>query len=202
MSDRLILFRSTGFMMSQRKSEQREQKDAKKTEKRAEIGMVEVEALTNTAYGFPLKYADNKTKAILTEKYVKAGVIDDISHIDFFIPRCLSPINSKMMPCIYGTAVLSAIKEMAGLVGKPLKQDFAVLGIYFDENDVNLLVRKITLSKGEQRAQTLSVTEIITSGAHGVLLYEGQIPPELMVPRITIGRMKSRGFGRIIIKWQ
>ena len=198
------MFRSMGFMMSQRKSEQRtEQKDVKKTERRAEIGMVEVEALTNTAYGFPLKYADNKTKAILTEKYVKAGVIDDISHIDFFIPRCLSPINSKMMPCIYGTAVLSAIKEMAGLAGKPLKHDFSVLGIYFDENDVNLLVRKITLNKGgEQRTQTLSITEIITSGAHGVLLYEGQVPPELMVPRITIGRMKSRGFGRIIIKWQ
>jgi len=189
-------------MMSQRKSEQRtEQKDVKK---RAEIGvgigMVEVEALTNIAYGFPLKYADNKTKEILTEKYVKAGITDDVSHIDFFIPRCLSPIANKMMPCIYGTAVLSAIKEMAGLAGKPLKYDFAVLGIYFDENDVNLLVRKIT--RGEQRTQTLSITEIITSGAHGVLLYEGQVPPELMVPKIIVGRMKSRGFGRIIIKWQ
>jgi len=196
------MFRSTGFMMSQRKSEQRtEQKDVKK---RAEIGvgigMVEVEALTNIAYGFPLKYADNKTKEILTEKYVKAGITDDVSHIDFFIPRCLSPIANKMMPCIYGTAVLSAIKEMAGLAGKPLKYDFAVLGIYFDENDVNLLVRKIT--RGEQRTQTLSITEIITSGAHGVLLYEGQVPPELMVPKIIVGRMKSRGFGRIIIKWQ
>lgn len=197
------MFRSTGFMMSQRKSEQRtEQKDVKKTERRTEIGMVEVEALTNIAYGFPLKYADNKTREILTEKYVKTGIIDDASHIDFFIPRCLSPIANKMMPCIYGTAVLSAIKEMAGLAGKPLKHDFAVLGIYFDENDVNLLVRKITLIKGEQRTQTLSITEIITSGAHGVLMYEGQVPPELMVPRITIGRMKSRGFGRIIIKWQ
>ncbi len=83
-------------MMSQRKSEQRtEQKDVKKTERRTEIGMVEVEALTNIAYGFPLKYADNKTKAILTEKYVKAGIIDDISHIDFFIPRCLSPIANN-----------------------------------------------------------------------------------------------------------
>jgi len=166
---------------------------------------VEVVAQTNVAYGFPLKYADNKTKAILTEKYVKTGVIDDISHIDFFIPRCLGPINGKMMPCIYGTAVLSAIKEMAGLAGRPLKHDyhdFSILGIYFDENDASLLVRKITLAKGEQRTQTLSITEIINSGAHGVLLYEGQIPPELMVPRITIGRMKSRGFGRIIIKWQ
>jgi len=197
------MFRNTGFKMSQRKSEQRtEQKDVKKTERRAEIGMIEVEALTNIAYGFPLKYVDNKTKTILTEKYVKTGVIDDINHIDFFIPRCLSPIADKMMPCIYGTAVLSAIKEMAGLAGKPLKHDFSILGIYFDENDVNLLVRKITLVKGEQRTQTLSITEIITSGTHGVLLYEGQIPPELMVPRITIGRMKSRGFGRIIIKWQ
>jgi hypothetical protein len=198
------MFRSTGFMMSQRKSEQRtEQKDVKK---RAEIGvgigMVEVEALTNIAYGFPLKYADNKTKEILTEKYVKAGIIDDVSHIDFFIPRCLSPIANKMMPCIYGTAVLSAIKEMAGLAGKPLKHDFSTLGIYFDESDVNLLARKITLVKGEQRTQTLSITEIITSGAHGVLLYEGQVPPELMVPKIIVGRMKSRGFGRIIIKWQ
>jgi len=201
------MFRSTGFMMSQRKSEQRtEQKDVKKTERRTEIGvgigMVEVEALTNIAYGFPLKYVDNKTKEILTEKYVKAGITDDVSHIDFFIPRCLSPIANKMMPCIYGTAVLSAIKEMAGLAGKPLKHDFAVLGIYFDENDVNLLVRKITLVKGEQRTQTLSITEIITSGAHGVLMYEGQVPPELMVPKIIVGRMKSRGFGRIIIKWQ
>jgi len=197
------MFRSTGFMMSQRKSEQRtEQKDVKKTERRAEIEMVEVEALTNIAYGFPLKYVDNKTKTILTEKYVKTGVIDDISHIDFFIPRCLSPIANKMMPCIYGTAVLSAIKEMAGLAGKSLKHDFSILGIYFDENDVNLLVRKITLAKGEQRAQTLSITEIVNSGAHGVLLYEGQVLPELMVPKITIGRMKSRGFGRIIIKWQ
>jgi len=197
------MFRSTGFMMSQRKSEQRtEQKDVKKTERRAEIGMVEVDALTSIAYGFPLKYVDTKTKAILTEKYVKTGVIDDVSHIDFYIPRCLSPIANKMMPCIYGTAVLSAIKEMAGLAGKPLKHDFSILGIYFDENDVNLLVRKITLVKGEQRTQTLSITEIITSGAHGVLLYEGQVPTELMVPKITIGRMKSRGFGRIIIKWQ
>ncbi len=96
---------------------------------------------------------------------------------------------------------------MAGLAGKPLKEaeprhDFAVLGIYFDENDVNLLVRKITLARGEQRTQTLSITEMITSGAHGVLLYEGQVPPELMVPKIIVGRMKSRGFGRIIIKWQ
>jgi len=191
-------------MMSQRKSEQRtEQKDVKKrTEIGVGIGMVEVEALTNIAYGFPLKYADNKTKEILTEKYVKAGITDDVSHIDFFIPRCLSPIANKMMPCIYGTAVLSAIKEMAGLAGKPLKHDFAVLGIYFDENDVNLLVRKITLVKGEQRTQTLAITEIVTSGAHGVLLYEGQIPQELMVPKIVIGRMKARGFGRIIIKWQ
>jgi len=199
------MFRSTGFRMSQRKSEQRtEQKDVKKTEKPT-IGMIEVEALTNIAYGFPLKYVDAKTKAILTERYVKTGVIDDVSHIDFFIPRCLGPINGKMMPCIYGTAVLSAIKEMAGLAGRPLKHDyhdFSILGIYFDENDASLLVRKITLAKGEQRTQTLSITEIINSGAHGVLLYEGQIPPELMVPRITIGRMKSRGFGRIIIKWQ
>jgi len=189
--------------MSQRKSEQKEQKDVKKTERRAEIGMIEVDALTNIAYGFPLKYIDARTKAILAEKYVKMGVIDDVSHIDFFIPRCLSPIANKMMPCIYGTAVLSAIKEMAGLAGKPLKHDFSVLGIYFDENDVNLLVRKITLNKGgEQRTQTLSITEIITSGAHGVLLYEGQVPTELMVPKVVVGRMKSRGFGRIIIKWQ
>ena len=193
-------------MMSQRKSVQRtEQKDVKNTERRAEIGMIEVVALTNIAYGSPLKYADNKTKAILAEKYVKTGVIDDVSHIDFFIPRCLGPINGKMMPCIHGTAVLSAIKEMAGLAGKPLKydyHDFSILGIYFDENDVNLLVRKITVSKNEQRTQTLAITEIVTSGAHGVLLYEGQIPPELMVPKIVVGRMKSRGFGRIIIKWQ
>ncbi len=50
-------------MMSQRKSEQRtEQKDVKKTERRTEIGMVEVEALTNIAYGFPLKYAIIKQK--------------------------------------------------------------------------------------------------------------------------------------------
>jgi hypothetical protein len=192
--------------MSQRKSVQRtEQKDVKNTEKRAEIGMIEVVALTNIAYGSPLKYADNKTKAILAEKYVKTGVIDDVSHIDFFIPRCLGPINGKMMPCIHGTAVLSAIKEMAGLAGKPLKydyHDFSILGIYFDENDVNLLVRKITVSKNEQRTQTLAITEIVLSGAHGVLLYEGQIPPELMVPKIVVGRMKSRGFGRIIIKWQ
>ena len=199
------MFKSTGFRMSQRKTEQRsEQKDVKKTEKTT-IGMVEVVAQTNVAYGFPLKYADNKTKAILTEKYVKTGVIDDISHIDFFIPRCLGPINGKMMPCIYGTAVLSAIKEAAGLAGRPLKHDyhdFSVLGIYFDENDANLLVRKITIVKNEQKTQTLAITEIVLSGAHGVLLYEGQIPPELMVPRITVGRMKSRGFGRIIIKWQ
>ena len=188
--------------MSQKKSEQRfEQKDTKKRAEIGGIGMVEVEALTNIAYGFPLKYADNKTKEILTEKYVKAGIIDDVSHIDFFIPRCLSPIANKIMPCIYGTAVLSAMKEMAGLAGKPLKYDFSVLGIYFDENDVNLLVRKITLVRGE-RTQTLAITEIVTSGAHGVLLYEGQIPQELMVPKIVIGRMKSRGFGRIIIKWQ
>jgi len=200
------MFRSMGFMMSQRKSVQRtEQKDVKNTERRAEIGMIEVVALTNIAYGSPLKYADNKTKAFLSEKYVKAGVIDDVSHIDFFIPRCMSPINGKMMPCIYGTAAMSAIKEAAGLAGKPLKYDyhvFSILGIYFDENDVNLLVRKITVSKNEQRTQTLAITEIVLSGAHGVLLYEGQIPPELMVPKIVIGRMKSRGFGRIIIKWQ
>jgi len=201
------MFRSACFMMSQRKSVQRtEQKDVKSTERRAEIGMIEVVALTNIAYGSPLKYADNKTKAFLAEKYVKAGVIDDVNHIDFFIPRCMSPINGRMMPCIYGTAVLSAIKEMAGLAGKPLKydyHDFSILGIYFDENDVNLLVRKITLAKGgEQRMQTLAITEIVNSGAHGVLLYEGQIPSELMVPRIVVGRMKSRGFGRIIIKWQ
>jgi len=200
------MFRSMGFMMSQRKSEQRtEQKDVKKTEKRAEIGMIEVEALTNIAYGFPLKYADNKTKEILTEKYVKTGIIDDVSHIDFFIPRCLSPIANKMMPCIYGTAVLSAIKEVAGLAGKPLRHDyhdFSILGIYFDENDVNLLVRKITLVKEGQKSQTLAITEIVNSGAHGVLMYEGQVPPELMVPKIVVGRMKSRGFGRIIIKWQ
>ena len=193
-------------MISQRKSVQRtEQKDVKNTERRAEIGMIEVVALTNIAYGSPLKYADNKTKAFLAEKYVKAGVIDDVSHIDFFIPRCMSPINGKMMPCIYGTAAMSAIKEAAGLAGKPLKYDyhvFSILGIYFDENDVNLLVRKITVSKNEQRTQTLAITEIVLSGAHGVLLYEGQIPPELMVPKIVIGRMKSRGFGRIIIKWQ
>jgi len=196
-------------MISQRKSVQRtEQKDVKKTEVvtyQQSIGMIEVEALTNIAYGFPLKYVDTKTKAILAEKYVKMGVIDDVSNIDFYIPRCLSPIVNKMMPCIYGTAVLSAIKEAAGLAGKPLKHDyhdFSILGIYFDENDVNLLVRKITVSKNEQRTQTLAITEIVLSGAHGVLLYEGQIPPELMVPKIVIGRMKSRGFGRIIIKWQ
>ena len=194
------MFKSTGFRMSQRKIEQRAEKDVKKTEKTT-IGMIEVEALTSIAYGFPLKYVDNKTKAILVEKYVKTGVIDDISHIDFFIPRCLG-INGKMMPCIYGTAVLSAIKEAAGLAGKPLKHDFSVLGIYFDENDANLLVRKITVLKNEQRTQTLTITEIINSGARGVLLYEGQAPQELMVPRISIGRMKSRGFGRIIIKWQ
>jgi len=194
--------------MSQRKSEQRAEKDVKKTEKptyQQSIGMVEVVALTNIAYGSPLKYIDAKTKAILAEKYVKTGVIDDVSHIDFFIPRCLGPINDRMMPCIYGTAVLSAIKETAGLAGKPLRydyHDFSVLGIYFDENDVNLLVRKITVLKNEQRTQTLAITEIINSGAHGVLLYEGQVPQELMVPKITIGRMKSRGFGRIIIKWQ
>ena len=190
-------------MMSQKKSEQRtEQKDTKKRAEMGGIGMVEVEALTNIAYGFPLKYIDNKTKSILVEKYVKTGVIDDVNHIDFFMPRCLSPIANKMMPCIYGTAVLSALKEMAGLAGKPLKHDFSILGIYFDENDVNLLVRKITLVKGEQRTQTLAITEMVNSGAHGVLLYEGQIPPELMVPKIVIGRMKARGFGRIIIKWQ
>ena len=200
------MFRNTGFMMAQRKSVQKntEQKDVKKAEKPT-IGMVEVEALTTIAYGFPLKYADNRTKAILAEKYVKTGIIDDVSHIGFFIPRCLSPINGKMMPCIYGTAVLSAIKDAAGLAGKPLKhdyKDFSVLGIYFDENDVSLLVRKITLAKVEQRTQTLTITEVVNSGARGVLLYEGQIPPELMVPRIVVGRMKSRGFGRIIIKWQ
>jgi len=188
--------------MSQRKSEQRaEQKDVKKTEKPT-IGMVEVVALTNIAYGSPMKYIDAKTKAILVEKYVKAGVIDDVNNIDFYIPRCLSPVANKMMPCIYGTAALSALKEAAGLAGKPLKYDFSILGIYFDENDVNLLARKITLLKNEQKTQTLAITEIVNSGAHGVLLYEGQVPPELMVPRITIGRMKSRGFGRIIIKWQ
>jgi len=200
------MFRNTGFMMAQRKSVQKntEQKDVKKAEKPT-IGMVEVEALTTIAYGFPLKYADNRTKAILAEKYVKTGIIDDVSHIGFFIPRCLGPINGKMMPCIYGTAVLSAIKDAAGLAGKPLKhdyKDFSVLGIYFDENDVSLLVRKITLAKVEQRTQTLTITEVVNSGARGVLLYEGQIPPELVVPRIVVGRMKSRGFGRIIIKWQ
>jgi len=183
--------------MSQRKPEQ--SKDAKKA---IGIGIVEVEALTNIAYGSPLKYIDNKTKEILIDKYVKTGVIDDVNHIDFYVPRCLSPVTGKMMPCIYGTAVTSAIKEMAGLAGKPLKYTFSVLGIYFDENDVSLLVRKITVNKNEQRAQTLAITEMIRSGARGVLLYEGQIPPELMVPRITLGRLKSKGFGRIIIHWK
>ena len=192
-------------MMSQRKSEQKpEQKDAKKIEKQS-IGMVEVVALTNVAYGLPMKYIDPKTKSILVEKYVKTGVLDDVNHIDFYIPRCLSPITGKMMPCIHGTAVMSALKEAVGLAGRPLKYgytEFSVLGIYFDESDANLLVRKITLAKGEQKSQTLSITEIINSGAHGVLLYEGQVPSELMAPKITIGRMKSRGFGRVLIKWQ
>jgi len=198
------MFRSTGFRMSQRKSEQKPEKDVRKTEKQT-IGMVEVIAMTNVAYGSPMRYIDPKTKAILTEKYVKPGVIDSVDRIDFYIPRCFSPITNKMMPCIHGTAVMSALKEAVGLAGKPLKYEyteFSVLGIYFDESDVNLLVRKITLAKSEQKTQTLAITEIVLSGAHGVLLYEGQVPSELMTSKITIGRMKSRGFGRIIIKWQ
>jgi len=184
--------------MSQRKSEQKT--DVKKAMGMG-IGVVEVETLTNIAYGFPLKYIDNETKKILIEKYVKTGVIDDVNHIDFYVPRCLF-MTGKMVPCVYGTAVTSALKEMAGLAGKPFKYTFSILGIYFDENDVSLLVRKITVNKNEQRTQTLAITEIIRSGAHGVLLYEGQIPPELMVPRITLGRLKSKGFGRIIIHWK
>lgn len=164
------------------------------------MNVVPVRTMTYVAYGFPYKYAGETLRKIIHEKYVATGLLEDDKHLDFAMPRCVSPFGDKMMPCILGTAVYSAMKEAAGIPGKPLTGSFRILGIYFDEKDVGILVRKQTAEKGQQ--PILSVTEVVNPGSVGSLVFIGQLPPELMVNQITVGRMKKRGFGVISIMWK
>jgi len=166
------------------------------------LNIVTVKAMMYVAYGTPYKYVNDSLRKIIQEKYVVAGLLEDDKHLDFVMPRCVSPFGDKMVPCILGTAVYSAMKEAAGIPGKPLTGSFKILGIYFDEKDVGILIRKQTAEKGQQPQSTLSVTEVIYPGAVGSLVYIGQLPPELVVNQITVGRMKKRGFGVISIMWK
>ena len=183
--------------MAQRKQEKQDRRDVK-----PELNIVPVKAMMYVAYGFPYKYAGETLRKIIQEKYVATGLLEDDKHLDFVMPRCVSPFGDKMMPCILGTAMYSAMKETAGIPGKPLTGQFRVLGIFFDEKDVGVLIRKQTAEKGQQPQPTLSVTEVVNPGSVGSLVYIGQLPPELMVNQITVGRMKKRGFGVISILWK
>jgi len=183
--------------MAQRKQEKQDRRDVK-----PELNIVPVKAMMYVAYGFPYKYAGETLRKIIQEKYVATGLLEDDKHLDFVMPRCVSPFGDKMMPCILGTAVYSAMKEAAGIPGRPLVGSFRILGIFFDEKDVGVLIRKQTAEKGQQPQPTLSVTEVVNPGSVGSLVYIGQLPPELMVNQITVGRMKKRGFGVISILWK
>ncbi len=183
--------------MAQRKQEKQERREVK-----PELNIVSVKTMMYVAYGFPYKYAGENLRKIINEKYVVTGLLEDDKHLDFVMPRCVSPFGDKVMPCILGTAVYSAMKEAAGIPGKPLTGPFRVLGIYFDEKDVGILIRKQMAEKGQQPQPTLSVTEVVNPGSVGSLVYIGQLPPELVVNQITVGRMKKRGFGVISILWK
>jgi len=183
--------------MAQRKQEKQVSREVK-----PELNIVSVRAMMYVAYGFPYKYASESLRKIVHEKYVVAGLLEDDKHLDFVMPRCVSPFGDKVMPCILGTAVYSAMKEAAGIPGKPLTGSFRILGIYFDEKDVGVLIRKQMAEKGQQPQPTLSVTEVVNPNSVGSLVYIGQLPPELMVNQITVGRMKKRGFGVISIMWK
>lgn len=131
----------------------------------------------------------------LREKY---GELFD--HIDCFMERrpCFGK-PGELCAVIPGSALYGALKEAAGLAGKPLTGDFSIEAAFFPEDAVSTITSKVTLANGQP---SLTTREAIAPGARGLLVVIGDVPDVLKAPLIKIGYGKKRGYGTLAIEWQ
>ena len=121
------------------------------------------------------------------------------SHIDRIFWRYIHPVSNKMQPVITGSQIRGALKEALGLGGKPLKTPFKIVGVFFNEEDVTVEIRYVTMQNGRQ---TLRINEIVIAGSKGELLIltpRDDLPLFNRLPGLTInvGAEKSKGMGLI-----
>mgnify|MGYP001770783903 CR=1 FL=1 len=159
--------------------------------------VVPVETLTQVIYGQPIselpEYMLEELKKIYGEERAK--------HLDYALYRARNPVNGEVMAHIPGRVAYAALKQAAGIAGKPLKVNAELLGIYFPLNAV--VYKVFHVDKPDK--PSLTSAEVIPPMAKGVMVWLGdpsEIPSEFKAVReIQIGRWKKTGNGRIQINW-
>jgi len=178
-----------------------------------------------------------KTETLMQDLKSRWGE-ERAKHLDYVFVRgdllIWSEKDRKYVPIkcvvVYGTRVWGALKEQAGLGGKPLPSDgtWQIIGMYFPESSVMLYTSKVVitmpyekyLEKRERyrivdevrdesgnvkavRVETLVNYEAIPERTIGWLVVRGlnKIPQQLKLRTVQIGRLRKHGRGWVEINW-
>ena len=166
---------------------------------RAGFYVVKVVAETPIIYGRRVDEASEAEREELVKRYGE----EKAKHIDYMFMRAPHPITNEWSAYIPGWAVLAALKSAAGIGGKPLPlKGVEILGIYFPLKWLSILTHLIGKPGKEP---VLMMAEAINPGAEGQMIWLGDpaaIPNEIKVPTAWIGRARSKGYGKVQIRWE
>ena len=134
-----------------------------------------------------------------------------LKHIDRVFWRTIDPETGEIKPTLMGNTVRGAINRRLRENGLQTPKKLRIDGMYCEENDVSVYIMKIVNTKGEE---TVATIEAVIPPANCKILSRDRLPEEIIVHDIkspselqrktlTIGWMRTKGYGRTaILGWR
>ena len=155
---------------------------------------------------------------------------DKAKHLDYVFPRGHLLVREagtlKTYKCVVvlGTRIYGALKQNAGIGGKPLSGNWQIIGLYFPEERTMIHASKTTIKISREKVEkdekkrytilgeapdgsvfvsTLVNYEAVPPQTYGWLVVRNieLIPSELKLPTVQVGSKKKLGFGWLEINW-